>query len=133
MELYESHDIKNQLLKKSLQQREALEDEAKLISARTQKILTTALVVGGSLAVTYFVIKQLSGSKSKQKKRSGKIQFVTQPVSQEATAVGEDHTPGIVSQIGAALASQAAVFLLDLAKEKLSEYLESQAQKKANS
>jgi len=38
----------------------------------------------------------------------------------------------ILSQIGTAVASQATMILLDLAKEKLMEYLQAQAQKKAD-
>jgi hypothetical protein len=36
----------------------------------------------------------------------------------------------ILSQIGTALVSQASVFLLSMAKEKLSEYLQAQSEKK---
>ena len=40
-----------------------------------------------------------------------------------------DESPGVVSQIGAALASQATMFLLGLAKEKLADYLQGFGQK----
>ena len=48
----------------------------------------------------------------------------------ETEVIEEPSAPGIVSQIGTALASQATVFLLAIAKEKLMEYLESQFEKK---
>ena len=52
----------------------------------------------------------------------------------EATAgasLQRDSEPGVVSKIGSALAAQATVFLLSLAKDKLAEYLQSQFNKEA--
>jgi hypothetical protein len=45
----------------------------------------------------------------------------------------ESASPGVVGQLGAALASQATLFLLNLAKDKLKEYLEERGQKKQES
>jgi hypothetical protein len=134
MELLESNDPKSELLKKSAKHRQELEDEVKLISDKTEKILTNALIIGGALALTYFTVRQFSGSKKKKKAKAQKLKIVQEgrhdPDEVEETA-SEYEAPGIVSQIGTAIASQATVFLLSLAKEKLSEYLENQAQKKA--
>lgn len=133
MELLESNDPKSELLKKSAKHRQELEDEVKLISAKTEKILTNALIIGGALALTYFTVRQFSGSKKKKKAKAQKLKIVQggrdEPEVEETAS--EYEAPGIVSQIGTAIASQATVFLLSLAKEKLSEYLESQTQKKA--
>jgi hypothetical protein len=131
MELFESNDPKTQLLKRSALHREAIEEEAKLISARTEKILTTALVVGGALAATYLLVRQFSG-KPKRHKKSKKIKIVAaRPKDEEDDddVTYEKPSSGIVAQLGTALASQATTFLLDLAKEKLMAYLESQANK----
>lgn len=124
--------IKGQLLQKSARHREQLEDEVKLISERTEKIIINALVIGGALAATYFLVSRFSGSKSKTKRKTKKIKLIrAEDSGQEtlvaATATPEPAEPGIVSQITAALASQATVFLLALAKEKLAEFLASQA------
>jgi hypothetical protein len=43
----------------------------------------------------------------------------------------KDSEPGVVSKIGSALAAQATVFLLNLAKDKLATYLQSQFTKEA--
>jgi hypothetical protein len=133
MELLESNDLKSELLKKSAKHRQELEDEVKTISDRTEKIVTNALIIGGALALTYFTIRQFSGSKKKKKKL--KVQKVKASLDEgddtEDAAIMESEAPSIVSQIGTAIASQATVFLLTLAKEKLAEYLESQSQKKA--
>jgi hypothetical protein len=132
MELLGTDDpIKNQLLKKSAQHREELEHDVQLISERTQRVITNALVIGGALALTYFVVSRFSGSGKKRKSKTRKIRVVNAaPVSEAEVESVAPAAPGLVSQIGTALASQASVFLLSLAKEKLSEYLASQAEKK---
>lgn len=130
MELLESNDPKSELLKKSARHRQELEDEVKSITERTEKIVTTALIVGGALALTYFAVRQFSGTKKKSKGKVKKLKVVREAREDDDDAEADDATPGIVSQIGAALASQATVFLLNLAKEKLAEYLEAQAEKK---
>ena len=134
MELLEKDDpIKSQLLEKSAHYRDELEQDVKLISDRTQRILTTALVVGGALALTYLAVRQFGGSSkgSKKKLKTKKIKLVNAAAAdddEEETVVAS--APGIVAQIGTALASQATVFLLQLAKEKLNDYLQSNAEKK---
>ena len=120
--------VKSQLLSKALHQREELEDEVKYISERTEKIVTTALIVGGALALTYFLMSQFSGSKSrKSKSKKTKAASAAADVEEE---VEEPSEPNVMAQIGTALATQATAFLLSIAKEKLSEYLQAQQKKK---
>jgi hypothetical protein len=137
MELLETDDpVKGQLLKKSARHREQLEDDARMISERTEKIITNAIIIGGALAVTYFLVSRFSGSKQKKKGKAARIKLVQEGRSEEvASAIAtEPEPPGMVSQITTALASQATVFLLGLAKEKLGEFLQSQqAEKKPRS
>lgn len=131
MELLESNDFKRELLKRSEKHRTELEEEVKMVSERTEKILTNALIIGGALAATYFLLSQFSGTEKKRKVKAKKIKLVSDTADDEVEEVAAvPAVPGIVSQIGTALASQATVFLLDLAKEKLSEYLKAQAEKK---
>jgi arginine exporter protein ArgO len=135
MKLETDDPIKSSLLKKSSQYREDLEEEAKEISDRTEKIITNALIIGGSLALTYFAYKQFSGGSKKKKSKVNKIKVVgaTPVETEEETNLEEESGPSkIITQIGTALVSQASVFLLSMAKEKLSEYLQSQEKKKAN-
>ncbi len=128
MELLESDDPKSQLLKKYALHRNALEEQTKLISARTEKVLINALIIGGALATTFFLVRQFSGKKSRSKIKYKKFNTVPS-TTEDAEPEDEVHIPGIVNQIGAAVASQATTFLLDLAKEKLSEYLQRSVQK----
>ena len=133
MELLETDDpIKSKLLKKSAQHREELEHDVQLISERTQRVITNALVIGGALALTYFMVKQFSGSGKKGRSKTKKIKVINAAPAEhdESESASVSSVPGLVSQIGTALASQASVFLLSLAKEKLSDYLQSQAEKK---
>lgn len=134
MELLESNDMKSELLKKSAKHRAQLEEEVKLISERTSKAVINALVVGGALAVSYWLVRQMAGGKGKSKRRKvvhAKPVRVIQSNGHEAEEVSyEPAVPNIVTQIGTALASQATVFLLGLAKEKLTEYLQSSAEDK---
>ena len=133
MQTKESNDPKLELLKKSERHRQELKDEVRLISERTEHVITNALIIGGTLAAAYFLMRQFSSSSPKRKKKSStpKIKLVKadEPTNDiESTEATSE--PGIVSQIGTALASQATVFLLGIAKEKLMEYLESHFEKK---
>lgn len=134
MNLMDSNDQKSELLKRAAQHREDLEDEVKLISERTEKIIINALIVGGSLAATYFLVRKFTGSKKRKgKSKPVKIKIINAKEAAEQDEESETHessTPGIVSQIGAAIASKASLFLLDLAKEKLSAYMKSPDDKK---
>ena len=56
---------KSLLLKKSAKHKKGLEDEVKLLSENAEKIVTNALIIGGTLALTYLLISQFSKSKSK--------------------------------------------------------------------
>ncbi len=76
MELLETNDPKSSLLKKSAKHKKGLEDEIKLFSENTDKIITNALIIGGTLALTYFLISQFSKSKSKSKSKGKKIKLI---------------------------------------------------------
>lgn len=129
MELGNSDDIKMELLKRSAKHREDLENEVRLLSARTETILTNALIIGGTLAASYFIVRQLTGKSRKPKRSRAKAVTVMPAVSKAEPEQEADDSPGVLSQIGTALASQATVFLLGLAKEKLAEYLQGPATK----
>lgn len=132
MEPGNTDNIKMDLLKRSAKHREELQNEVRLLSARTESILTNALIIGGTLAASYFIVRQFTGPSKKV--RRARIKNKTLSILPGASADEElvqevDESPGIVSQIGTALASQATVFLLGLAKEKLAEYLQGPPEK----
>ena len=132
MELLESQDPeKKKLIETSDRHKRALEKELTELSNKTERMLTNALIIGGSLALTYIVITSLSGSKKRKKKKMAEA---------EAEAAGEVddgsvemETPSVISQIGTKVLNTATVLLLDIAKEKLFEYLESRKKADENS
>jgi hypothetical protein len=131
MELLESDEERSKLLRQSAKHRQALQGEVKGISENTEKIITNALIIGSSLALTYYVVSKLSGkSKKKHKGKAKRIKVVQERPEIVEVENAESHEPGIIMQIGTALASQASLFLLNLAKEKLMEYLQSVQEKK---
>jgi plasmid stability protein len=126
MELLDTDDpIKSELLMKTARHREDLEEETRAIAERTEKIITNAVVIGGALALTYFLYTQLSGSKKKKAKKKERAVEGDEDEEAEETSTGIN----ILSQVGTALVSQGGVLLLALAKEKLTEYLRAQADK----
>jgi hypothetical protein len=118
--------VKSQLLRKASQQREEIEGELKELSDRAEKIITNALIIGGALALTYILVRQFSGTKSKKSKaKKGATKPDNEPVEESKE---ESPVTRVISQLGSALVGQATVFLLNLAKEKLTEYLQAQAE-----
>jgi hypothetical protein len=122
MELLEPQSPeRRKLIETSERHKRELEKEMKGVSDKTEKAITNALIIGGSLALTYFVVSQLSKSKKdKGKSKKGKAGSLPE---EEIERESSHTTPSLVSQISEKLISQASIILLDLAKEKLSEYL----------
>lgn len=130
MELLESDDPKAQLLRKANQQKEALNNEVKVLSDKTEKVIKTALIVGGALAATYVLYRLLSDSGSKKKRKKVKVINAATAEDMEEEDSKDSVMAGVLSKIGTVLASQASVFLLSMAKEKIGEYLENRAENK---
>lgn len=131
MQLLDPDDLKMSLLNKSSRLKGELEQDVKNISERTEKVIINTIIIGGTLAATYFLVRQFSGSKSKNKNKVRKKKIVSDSVlDDEEDQAQESSIPGIASQIGGTLVSQASSLLLTLAKEKLVEYFEAQAEKK---
>ena len=127
---------KGQLLQRSAHHREVLDEEMKALVDKSEKILTNALIIGGALALVVMavILRGLSGSSKKRKAKSKKVQLVTGKEDADLDEeTGHVEEPGIVSQLGSVLMAQATGLLLSIAREKLVEFLQSQAAKKDNS
>jgi hypothetical protein len=126
MELLETQDPeKKKLIETSNRHKMELQKELSAISDKTEATIKNALIIGGTLAVAYLLVRTIGSSvKSKRKKAKSKVINNIDDDDDETTPV-EEHTPmpSFLSQIGENLASQATLILLDLAKEKLAEYL----------
>lgn len=128
MELLESQDPeKKRLIEASDRHKRALEKGVSDLSNNTQKALTNAAIIGGVLALSYILVRQLSPSgKPKKHKKKAKVTVVQPQVSTDDDEDDEDTgSPSLLADIGTKIASQATVFLIDLARQKLMEYLES--------
>ncbi len=128
MELLESNPEKRRLMEASSRHKRELENKVNSLTQNTERIVTNALLIGGALALTYFVVSQLTHSKSKKKKARRR------EASEEGqTDIQESSAPTIMSQIGDVVVSQASIALLEFAKEKLSSYLQSRKSSDENS
>lgn len=133
MELLESDDPKAKLLRKAQQQKDALHGDVKILSEKTEKVVKTALIVGGALAATYLIYKLLSNDSGSKKKKKVKLIRATanEEDDNEEVVVRTSPFSGIINKLGVVLATQASAFLLSLAKEKIGEYMEKREEEKA--
>ena len=136
MELLESQDPrKKKLIESSDRYKRELEREVKAITEKTERTMKNALIIGGTLVLTYVLVSQLSASSKKKKKRKQKIKVIRPVVEKEAAEEEEDDDqpsfamPAVISQVGTQVLSQASFILLELAKEKLMDFLQSRNKK----
>ena len=132
MNLETDNPEKGRLLQRSALHRELLEEDVKLLTEQSQKIITNALIIGGALALTYIVVRGFTAASKEEKVKTPKIKIVEPRPDTAEPRVHASAEPGIMSQVGAVLAAQATGILLSLAKEKLMEFLQSQMAKKGN-
>ncbi|SRR5258708_27390641 len=129
MELLETQDPeKRKLIETSHRHRQEMGRELKDISDKGEKVLKNALMIGGALALTYLIVSQLSSSKTK-KKKTKKVIDGDDEIMDEA----ENESPSLLSKMGDRVLNVATVFLLDLAKETLSDYLKNRKSKDEDS
>jgi hypothetical protein len=128
MELLETQDpVKRKLIETSDRHKRELQKEVKTITDKSERALKNALIIGGSLALAYFVISQVSSSRKKKK---------TVKTSEESDVdenEAEDKEPSFISKIGSQVINQATFILLEIAKDKLAEYLQSKNEKESSS
>lgn len=127
MEILETQDPeKKRLMDEAKRHKDTLTDDVRTVSENTEKMIKNALLIGGALALTYVIVRSFSGGKSKKKKTQA-IKLVAQaPQSVDSTEEKETNDgESLLSQLGTKIANEATLMLLNLAKEKLSEYLQS--------
>lgn len=136
MEILETQDPeKRKLIETSDRHKRELEKDLTEVSDRTNQVLKNALIIGGTLALSYLIISQFSSS-SKKKKAKIKVRAVTPSAlaEEESDDVAAGLENNILTQVGTKIVNTATLVLLDLAKEKLAEFLQSQkASKDENS
>ena len=128
MELLETQDpVKRKLIETSDRHKRELQKEVKSITDKSERALKNALIIGGSLALAYIVINQVSSSRKKKKT----LKLNDQPDAEKSDT--EEDEPSFISKIGTQVINQATFILLEIAKEKLSEYLQSRNEKESSS
>lgn len=137
MEILETQDPeKKKLIETSDRHKRELEKDLTEVSERTNQVLKNALIIGGTLALSYLIISQFSTS-SKKKRSKVRIKTVAPSANEEEEETNElaaGLENNILSQVGTKIINTATLVLLDLAKEKLAEFLQSQkASKDENS
>lgn len=133
MELLETQDPeKKKLIEASDRHKKELLREVKGMSDKTEQVVKNALIIGGTLAVTYLLVSQVRSSKKKKEKVKVKAKGVqnSEPDFEPSPAYSP---PSFLSQLGDRLVNQATLMLLDIAKDKLSEYLSNRKQKHEDS
>ena len=127
MELLETQDPdRKRLLETSDHHKRAMEKQLNEMTKKTDQMLMNALIIGGSLAATYFIISTLSSKRKKKKKKIAEAAAAAAGESPvQAVEEDDDDEPTLLSKVGTRLIDQATVILLDLAKQKLAEYMAS--------
>jgi hypothetical protein len=128
MELLETQDPeKRRLIETSDRHKRAMEKELGDLTMKTDKVLKNALIVGGSLALTFLVISAIGKGRKKKKKKlaSTAVGVGGAPVAPAPEEDDDDNEPSVLSKVGTQLLNSASVILLDLARQKLSEYMAS--------
>ena len=132
MELLETQDPeKKKLIETSERHKRELEKEIHEMSDKTERTLKNALIIGGTLAVVYLIVSNINTTKKKRKKvradaaREGIIAEEADDDAEESSVSGAS---SFISQVGERLTAQATAMLLEMAKDKLAEYLNKRKQ-----
>lgn len=111
------------LLQRVNQKKSEMEEEASKLSRQSDKLIKNALIIGGALVVTFFVVRSLTGKSSKKNEKE---------LNPQDSSDQEPTGSSMISEIGSRVAEAAVVFLLGLAKEQLSGYLKSRQKENEN-
>lgn len=125
MELLETQDPeKKKLIESSERHKRALKKELSQLSAKKDRMLNNALIIGGTLAFTYFVVNSIT-KKTRKKKKLNLAAIKEGDIDNVGVEAEEEDEPSKLEKAGLHILTLASTMLLGLAREKLSEYLES--------
>ena len=129
MELLETQDPeKKRLIETSERHKRELEKEVHEMSDKTERMVKNALIIGGTLAVVYLVVSQLNSSKKKNRKAKANSKPQTETEVDDDDNDSSPSQPSFLSQVGERITAQAAAMLMEMAREKLADYLSKRKQ-----
>jgi Icc-related predicted phosphoesterase len=103
---------KDELERLSEEQQNALETELESLSKKGKSLAVNALFIVGGLALSYLLFKMVTDSEGAKSKKKNK---------QEENELKAE--PSFLRNITQSIAAEAAIVLLAIAKDKLTEYL----------
>jgi hypothetical protein len=117
MELLETQDPeKKRLLETSEQHRRELEREMNQIAERGEQVIKNALIIGGTLAITYLLVTQLTRKTSSSAKEDDTTS------GPESAFAAEPEEPTLLARVGNKVVNAATLMLVEIAREKLTDY-----------
>lgn len=126
MELLEKNDPEKMAMVSRVNQKKTdLEEKARALAGQTDKVILNAVAIVGALAITFIIVRNIAG---KSDKKSKKEKADSAPAAQDSSGT----EPSLLATIGSRIAEGATIFLLGLAKDKLTEYLKSRQQENEN-
>lgn len=118
MEILESADPQQKRLLDEVRKRKAqLDAEAGILSRRSEKVLKNALIIGGVLLASYLVYRAVSGGRKKEK--------APESAANKPDLTADDRKPSMLSVVGRRLGQMAAIFVINLARERVAAWLTS--------
>lgn len=118
---------KKRLTEEVARRKAELDKATGFLPGRTDKVIRNALIIGGALAASYLVFRAVSKYRKKNKAATN------ESVNPASVAATPSSSSDFFAQIGNRVAQEATLFLLRLAKEKLTEWIESKQSKDGHS
>lgn len=115
-------DQKLKLAEISKIKEQELENQVAVLAENGKKLATNLAVIAGGLALSYFTYRLLFESKKKSKNKSKNLILPPSTQSSDAEII-EHEGDSLISEIGQTLVKELSLVLLDIAKEKIQEYL----------
>lgn len=125
MELLETADpAKRRLMEEVRKRREQLDAEAGALARRSSKNLSNGLIIAGVLVGSFLIYKSISAYRKRGKSKAAVSDIKPHPDT-DIKHQAKTATPGSGNLLSTRLAQIAVVFLLNLARERVTAWLAS--------
>ena len=124
-----SETLKKELLLASEEYREEIKAGLKSVADSLGETGRNALIIGGSVLVGYLLYRAFS-SDNEDEEPTVKIQ--KRPITDSEIYMQQPKSPRVIDKVAEKIMDTATVFLLEIAKQKLAEFLEQNQQNRKN-